>query len=93
MKWLRHDMRTFWDGYVAFALVLLAILIAATSSGCTYEPMDENGQCYRPWNDDPYAMVDAPILDRILYTHEEKERRDSWKKKNSWLGICDWIRR
>lgn len=92
MKWLQKDMRTDWPTYAAVGLILLGVLIAATS-GCSYEPLDENGECYRPWNDDPYAMTDADWFDRNLYTASEAERKTTWIDENPPTDWVDAVRR
>ena len=86
---LANELRDHREMYVAIVLLIVAVVL--TLSGCNgmYEPLDANGQYYRPWNEDPYAKQ-AHWMDKYWCDPAEAKRILRWKAETP---SKDWIDR
>jgi hypothetical protein len=92
MKRLIVEIRDYCEFYVVAAILIFSV--AMLSSGCngTYEPLDENNEYHRPWNEDPYAAK-VHWMDNYWMPEAEGERMIEWKRTHPATDWVDRIRR
>jgi len=79
-----RECRVYW--------IVAIVLLVVAMTGCSYEPLDENGHMHRPWNSNPYAEKEH-WLDSVWMDEDELHRRNQWEAENPPTDWVDSLRR
>jgi len=83
MKWILRDLRDYWEGYLATALVLLALLMAINAAGC-------NQMADRPW---PHQPTPDHWLENVWMSESEYRAKRQWERENPPENLADRLTR
>jgi len=82
-RWIKTEWRDYREGWFAFALVLLATLMAMLTAGC-------NQQRQRPW---PHEPTPDHWLESYWMSGEEAAAKREWEQANPPENLYDAMTR